>query len=139
MNKERKHTKIQKILFHYVAGQLPEKRNKAVVSHLEQCSQCREEVDRFNRQRAELQETPLFQLDDDLFAQIREKTAAAYQQSIRPDRPYRRPLSWLFQPAALITLILLLSFLIYGAAVIKSERLIAFNLPFSLFQPLNAT
>ncbi len=146
------HKKIKKRLFQYSAGLLPAVEREKVDTHLDQCPACRAEAKGIKSQMTELKGNPPFELEDAFFAQCREEVTAACDRGPEPSPPLpdRTPspgkrqrfggfLAWLLNPATVAVLILLLSFLVYGAAVVKTERLIAFNLPFSLFQPLDAS
>lgn len=145
-----KHNKAKKLLFQYCTGLIPRNKKEEFEAHLKQCSLCRSEAQHIGNQLTELKDNPPFQLEEEVFAKCREDVTAAYDQAwerlpAKPARPLKirdiipGPLAWLFQPATAIVLVLILSFLVYGAAVIKTERLIAFNLPFSLFMPMDAS
>lgn len=143
------HKNIKKQLFHYILDSLPPKRRRKVETHLEACETCRREKESMESLMNGVKSKTGFTLPDYAFERAKTEMKKEYQKQFGPQAQgketfirslmekinSRRSLRWIFQPAALIMMSVLVSLIILGVSLLtQPNQLMALNFPFSLFR-----
>lgn len=141
------HKKIQKQFFHYILDSLPPKRRRKVETHLEECETCRREKESIESLMSSVKSKTGFSLPDYAFEKTKTEMKKEYQKKFGSRREEtfirsfvekltgRRSIRWIFQPAALMMLSVLVSLIIFSVSLLtQSNQLMTLNFPFSLFR-----
>ena len=141
------HKTIKKQLFHYILDSLSPKRRGKVEAHLEECETCRREKESIESLLNGVKSKTGYSLPDYAFESAKTEMKKEYRETVETRgketflRPFidklggRSSIRWIFQPAALMALTVLVSLIISGVSFLtQSNGLTAFNFPFSLFR-----
>jgi len=141
------HKKIKNQLFHYILDSLPPKRRRKVDTHLEECESCRREKESIENLLNGVKSKTGYSLPDYAFESAKTEMKKEYRKTVESRdretfiRPFieklsgNRSIRWIFQPAALMMLTVLVSLIISGVSLLtQSNGLTALNFPFSLFR-----
>lgn len=141
------HKKIKKQFFHYILDSLPPKRRRKVENHLEECETCRREKESIENLLNGVKSKTGYSLPDYAFESAKTEMKKEYLQTPGPrgkdtfipsfieKLSGRRNIRWIFQPAALMMLSVLVSLVISGVSLLtQPDGLTALNFPFSLFR-----